>query len=418
LGNPLGLCCEVPTKYDYGVIVADLIRVRPDERKVFKKYLIHAINSPVIQSQFQEITKGTTRPRVNLTIVRSITFLLPPLNEQRRIVAKIEALFSELDDGVASLKTAAAQLKTYRQALLKHAFEGKLTAEWRAENQDKLETAETLLQRIKAERQARYEAETAEWEANGKNGRKPQPPKELPPLTERETAELPELPDGWAWVRVGALSDLISGNAFKKDEYSDEGIRLFQIANVTFGTISWEKIAFLPEDYWGKYPDLQLFAGDLVMALNRPLLGDELKIGILNSMDVPAILYQRVGKFIPYFSEFNRLLFWYLRSPKFINTLKQDLRGVNIPFINQSRLMEYPIPLCNFEELDQIFEQLEREFSIIDQLEQTISNALQQAEALRQSILKKAFAGQLVPQDPNDEPAAALLARIRAGKHR
>ena len=86
-------------------------------------------------------------------------------NEQRRIVAKIEELFSELDKGVESLKTARGQLNVYRQAVLKHAFEGKLTAQWREENEDKLETPEQLLARIKQERETRYERQLKEWKA-------------------------------------------------------------------------------------------------------------------------------------------------------------------------------------------------------------------------------------------------------------
>ena len=131
LGDPLGLCCKVPEKYEFGVIVADLIRFRSSDRIVFDKYLIYGINSILIQKQFKEITKGTTRPRVNLTIVRSLKFPLAPLPEQRAIAAKIEQLFSELDNGIANLKTAKSKLEIYRQAILKQAFEGKLTEQWR-----------------------------------------------------------------------------------------------------------------------------------------------------------------------------------------------------------------------------------------------------------------------------------------------
>ena len=126
-------------------------------------------------------TSSVTVKHLSSRTVNEIPLPLPPLNEQKRIVAKIEELFTELDAGVSSLQLAQAQLKTYRQALLKHAFEGKLTAQWRAENADKLEDAQTLLQRIQAERQARYAAEVAAWEANGKEGRKPRPLKDLPP---------------------------------------------------------------------------------------------------------------------------------------------------------------------------------------------------------------------------------------------
>ena len=104
---------------------------------------------------------------------------MPPKNEQHRIVAKIEELFSELDKGIESLKTARAQLDIYRQAVLKHAFEGKLTAQWREENKDKLEKPEQLLARIKQERETRYErklkeskAAVKEWEGEGEQGEK------------------------------------------------------------------------------------------------------------------------------------------------------------------------------------------------------------------------------------------------------
>jgi type I restriction enzyme S subunit len=88
LGDPLGLCCKVPDTYSYGIIVADLMRFRPSIERVFDKYIIYAINSFFIQNQFKAITKGTTRPRVNLTIVRNIKVPYPPLPEQHRIVSK------------------------------------------------------------------------------------------------------------------------------------------------------------------------------------------------------------------------------------------------------------------------------------------------------------------------------------------
>src|SRR5690606_22211280 len=122
-------------------------------------------------------------------------------------VAKIEELFSELDNGIAALKTAREQLKVYRQAVLKHAFEGKLTAKWREENADKLESPEQLLARIQQEREARcqqqleeWEAAVKKWEEQGKEGKKPGKPKKLATLTpvpEAAKKEFPQLPSGW-----------------------------------------------------------------------------------------------------------------------------------------------------------------------------------------------------------------------------
>ena len=127
LGDPLGLCCKVPTKYSQGIIVADLMRLRPSKTKVYDNYLVNVINSEVVQNQFKAITKGTTRPRVNLTIVRNIQIPIPPINEQKKIVYQIEEIFSELDKGIEQLKTVQRLLKIYRQAVLKRAFEEKFT---------------------------------------------------------------------------------------------------------------------------------------------------------------------------------------------------------------------------------------------------------------------------------------------------
>ena len=151
------------------------------------KFLLYLFRSkePVISGK----GTGSTFKAVTKAFVEGLEFNLPPMPEQRRIVAKIEELFSELDKGVESLKTARAKLNVYRQAVLKHAFEGKLTAQWREENKDRLETPEQLLARIKQERVARYEQQLKEWkaavnvwEAEGKEGKKsPKPRKPKSP---------------------------------------------------------------------------------------------------------------------------------------------------------------------------------------------------------------------------------------------
>jgi type I restriction enzyme S subunit len=114
--------------------------------------------------------------RVTTPYLSACKIPVPPTTEQHRIVAKIEELFSELDQGVASLKAAREQLKVYRQSLLKNAFEGKLTAAWRTAHRDQLETATALQQRIARERQARYQQQLADWQTAGQAGPKPKPP--------------------------------------------------------------------------------------------------------------------------------------------------------------------------------------------------------------------------------------------------
>tara|TARA_R110000782_G_scaffold237188_1_gene323296 strand:- start:10612 stop:12198 length:1587 start_codon:yes stop_codon:yes gene_type:complete len=126
LGEPLGLCCKVPNKYPEGIIVADLMRVRPSNLIVDTDYLVYAINSKIIQDQFKSITKGTTRSRVNLTIVRDIKIPIAPLNEQKKIVFKLEELLSELEKGNQQLKIVLDQVIVYKKIILKNAFNGNL----------------------------------------------------------------------------------------------------------------------------------------------------------------------------------------------------------------------------------------------------------------------------------------------------
>jgi len=207
-----------------------------------------------LQSKYQQINtraKGVGIPHVDPALLWNYDFPIAPLNEQHRIVAKIEELFSELDKGIENLKTARAQLKVYRQALLKHAFEGKLTAQWRAENQDKLETADVLQKRIQQERAQCYQQQLADWEATG--GSKPKAPKPLSPLTTEELAELPELPDGWVGARLGWMTCSVEyGTSAKSAETGS--CPVLRMGNIQNGKFDWTDLVFTDdEDEIAKY---------------------------------------------------------------------------------------------------------------------------------------------------------------------
>ena len=168
LGAPLGKACVVPPGLPSGVIVADVVRLRLNERWLSKAYVVFGLNSEVVASQLRAKTKGTTRPRVNLAHIRGTSLPMAPPLEQNRIVAKIEELFSDLDAGVAALERAQANLKRYRASVLKAAVEGRLTEQWRAENPCD-EPASVLLERILVERRKKWEEEQLKnFEAKGK----------------------------------------------------------------------------------------------------------------------------------------------------------------------------------------------------------------------------------------------------------
>ena len=246
-----------------GLASAEFI-VFPENKAVKSSFLKYRLNSSDFVSFSSHLNEGD-RPRVSFDQIGEFDLLLPPINEQTRIVEKIEELFSELDKGVESLKTAQQQLKVYRQALLKQAFEGKLTEQWRKDNPDKVESAEQLLARIKAEREARYQQQLDEWkqavnawEATGKEGKKPTKPKQakdLPALTADELAGLPALPKGWAWIKFGNLTDYVtSGSRGWKEYYSNSGATFIRAQNLKHDSLNLNDIAYvdLPETVEGK----------------------------------------------------------------------------------------------------------------------------------------------------------------------
>ena len=342
---------------------------------------------------------------------------LAPHNEQLRIVAKIEELFSELDKGVESLKTARAKLNVYRQAMLKHAFEGNLTAQWREENKDKFETPEQLLARIKQEQEARYEQKLKEWKVAGEKGSKPRSPKSLPLLTAEELAELPELPEGWCWTRFGLLDIELKrgpfGSSITKSMFVPNGFKVYEQGNAIYRDASRGSY-FISDEKYEELSGSAVYPGDFIVSCAGTVgrifeLPENTKAGVINQ----ALMRVRINDTILSKPLFAKLF----ESAFFQRKLLSDAKGtamVNLAGMKELNLI--PVAICSVSEQKSIDELLDSRLSEVDQSEQAITTSLKQVEALRQSILKTAFSGQLVPQDPNDEPASILLERIKAAK--
>jgi type I restriction enzyme S subunit len=383
---------------------------------IVPEYALHLLS---YQLQFLKFAgQGTTISGVTKKQLKDLAFPLPPTAEQHRIVAKIEELFSELDQGVASLKTAREQLKVYRQSLLKNAFEGKLTADWRAAHRDQLETAATLQQRIARERQARYQQQLADWQTAGQPGPKPKLPKPQPPLTAEELAELPELPAGWGWVSVSQLlaEELCNGKSVKDLKGGFPVLRLNALGD---GKID---LSIQKEGAWtaAEAKAYLVEVGDFLVSRgngSKHLVGRGGFVSSLKGMLVAfpdTMIRIRLMSQLVDFRYFGLCWDSMLVRSQIENTARTT---AGIYKINQELIEAYKIPLpTGIEEQQLIVQELEAKLSEADQLDQTLATALQQADALRQSILKKAFSGQLVAQDENDEPATALLERIRAAR--
>ena len=377
--------------------------------------------------RLSQFDRSTAIPGLNRDDAYELVVCLPPLSEQCRIVDKIEELFSELDKGVESLKAVRAQLNTYRQAVLKHAFEGKLTARWREENKDKLETPEQLLARIKQERKARYgrqlqewKAAVKEWEESDKSGKKPpslSKLKEISRLSLDETRSLPYLADGWSYLRLGLVIDEPKYGTSKKCDYNYAGTGVLRIPNVIGGVVDASDLkgAHFEEDEKRTYT---LKNGDVLVVRSNGSIAIVGKYALISKADER---YLFAGYLIRLRCNAAVLLPDYLAALFSSHLLRIQIEykakstsGVNN--INSSEIQSFIVPLCSPSEQKVVVELLSTCLSAVDDIEAKIDNQLLRAYALRQSILSAACAGQLVAQNPSDEPASILLNRIKAEK--
>ena len=363
---------------------------------------------------------GTTVHSIEVPRLQAFSVPVAPTQEQHRIVAKIEELFSELDKGVKSLETARTQIKVYRQAVLKHAFEGKLTAQWREENKDKLDTPEQLLARIKLEWAVRNERQlqewreaVKEWEGDGKGGRKPRKPRDPKPLAklnEISHPNLPQLPESWAWEKLGWMTCGVEYGTASKSAKAGR-VPVLRMGNIQNAKFDWVDLAYTSDvDEIAEY---LLYDGDVLFnRTNSPELVGKSAIfrGEGPAIFAGYLIRVKHNRRVVTSQYLNQFLNSHI-ARQYGNSVKTD--GVNQSNINGAKLSNYPFPYCSIGEQREVVIILEKTLSLLDEMEVEIGKELWKAAALRQSILNKAFNGRLVEQNPNDEPASALLDRIR-----
>lgn len=350
--------------------------------------------------------RGTTIAGVTKQQLRDLPFLLPPLAEQRQIVAKLEELFTRLDAGVEALKKVRSQLKRYRQAVLRDAFTGKLTQEWRERELRKPDSAlrreplDALLPRM----------------SSGKASRK---------ATRLDALSLHQIPSEWIWVQaadIGTVSGGLTKNS-KRQELPQK-MPYLRVANVYANRLELGDVKSIGVS--DKEADrFSLETGDMLVVEGN---GSIKQIGRVALWDgsIPGCLHQNhlikvrfwkkdVGRFA---------MHWLLsyQGRQHVTRVASSTSGLHT--LSVSKVAALPIPLAPEPEQERIVAEIDRHFSIADAIDQTIDQTLKQAERLRQSILKRAFEGKLTARWRQEHPelvtgensAAKLLERIKAEK--
>jgi len=412
LGADLPRSCVVPESLGPAIVKADCIRFKPCDQLVSCSFLNFSLNSQVIRRIARNIIHGVGRPRLNLSEIKSLWVPVAPLNEQRRIVDKIEELFSDLDAGVAALERVQKALKRYRASVLKAAVEGRLTAEWRAQHPD-VEPASQLLQRILAERRRKWETEQlAKYQAAGK-----QPPTDWQAKYKQpagpNTDDLTELPDGWCWANTAQIAEIQGGiQKQPKRRPKENAYPFLRVANVYRSQLDLSQVNQI-ELFGGELRRLKLQPGDLLVVEGN---GSKTEIGrcAIWSGEIENCVHQNHLIRVRLIAGDAKYIDAYWNSPlgsRKVVTVAASSSGLYT--LSITKISAIPIPLPPEDEQIEIVREIEERTSVVDTVEAQLSANLKRAARLRQSILKRAFEGKLVPQDPNDEPASVLLERIK-----
>jgi len=289
IGATTGKTCYVdrPIKSVFG---SYLIRFQPTkEKEIDTMFLYYYTQSKIYWSQVNRVKEGQLKKGLNTELLRHLMLPRPSYSEQRKIVE----VLSVFDLAIGKAGEVIAKTERLKKGLMQ----------------------ELLTKGIGH--------------------------------TEYKDTPIGKTPKTWQTVELGEIIDIMSGQYFKFSEFSEEGVRCLKIDNVGFGKVVWETSTVLPDDYTKQYPELVLNDGDIVLALNRPIIDNKVKVGILKKEDSPSILYQRVGKIIiKDTSKVDRqFLFCTFTGEYFRQQLSHSLIGTDQPYIRTPILLRIKIPL-------------------------------------------------------------------------
>lgn len=375
----------IVTDLKQGAIASSLVIIRPLER-VSPKYLYYFLVSPLGRNEILKYDNGSAQPNLSAANVGNYCLPLPPFNEQRRIVATLEKLLAKCEACKQRLDKIPGILKRFRQSILATACSGHLTADWREQNPD-VEPASELLKKIEADKIGQRQGKVSNGIEDPFN-----------------------LPKAWKWVRLFDICRSITDGDHLPPPKSESGVPFLTISNITTGRLDFNEIRYVPEDYYGKIDETR-----------KPYKGDILYTAVGATYGIPVLVdterrfcFQRhIAILKPSLLISNQYLLYILKSDLVYGQATNAITGTAQPTVPLSGLRPIKVPLPPLAEQKEIVQRVENLFQLADQIEQRYQKAKAYVDKLPQSILAKAFRGELVPQDPNDEPASVLLERIR-----
>lgn len=354
---------------------------------------------------------GTTFAAITKQVVEAIEVPIAPQSTRSRIVSKIDELFSEIEEGERALERVQKLVERYRQSLLKAAVTGELTREWREERKNKLESGEDRLKDILKTRRGAWER--AELEKMKKKGIQPRNGKWKEKYREPDPPnleELPRLPNGWVWVTLEQLSTKIVDGTHHTPNYEETGVAFLSVKDIRDDAIHFDDCKFISHA-----------AHDELTARCSPERGDLLvtKSGTIGRTAViyserPFSLFVSVALVKPVLGVSGELL--KIGFDGWFQTVNvaNDITGTAIKNLHLIDLKAVCVPLMSIEEQHELLSRLAERQSMILEAKASAQGAARKSFALRQSVLGSAFSGSLVRQEPAEEPASALLARIAA----
>lgn len=359
LGDPLGLACIIPENFQDGIIVADLVRLRINDLAFDKRYLTYLLNSPLVISQLNKHIKGTTRPRINLGIIRDLNLPIASISEQKVIAEKLDTLLAQVDSTKARLEQIPQILKRFRQAVLAAAVNGNLN-------------------------------------------------KNAKPNTKVRT-----LQEVGIIIKTGPF-----GSALHKSDYISNGIPVINPMHINDGIISPSLSMTISDEKYAELSSWSLQDSDVIVG-RRGEMGRAAVVNIGQSKmlcGTGSMILRTKKNINPKYLEL------ILRSPTSISYFNKEAVGSTMVNLNQKVINSLEVYLPNIDEQQEIVRRVEQLFAWADTIEKQVNSALTRVNSLTQSILAKAFRGELTAQWRAENPglisgensAAALLEKIKA----